>query len=217
MTSVDRLLKYLEFKGIKKSVFYSNTSLSNGYLDKVKELGADKIESIISIYDEINLDWLITGKGKMIRNIDDNKDVKFIPLYDSILVKNKNNTYTNPAIKAPVEYINAGDWFNDADAAMRVYGESMAPDYSSGSIIVMKELHDKQLILYGNDYVIETQEYRVLKRLQKGKSRNTVKAHSINKRHWEDGSLMFESIEVNLKDIKHLFLVLGVIGRFHSV
>lgn len=66
MSSVARILDFIEFQGLKKSEFYLKTGLSNGYLDKVKEVGADKIATIISTYPQLNLKWLITGKGKMI-------------------------------------------------------------------------------------------------------------------------------------------------------
>ncbi len=72
MSSVARVLEFIDSQGIKKSEFYLKTHFSNGYLDKVKELGADKIESIISAYPEINLTWLITGKGDMIAKKESN-------------------------------------------------------------------------------------------------------------------------------------------------
>ncbi len=66
MTSVDRIRAYIASRGIKKSEFYQKTNLSNGYIDKVRELGADKIESIVAAFPELNLYWLITGQGEML-------------------------------------------------------------------------------------------------------------------------------------------------------
>lgn len=86
MTSIDRIIKFIEFKGIKKSVFYKNTGLSNGYLDKVKELGADKILSIISFYTEINIEWLITGEGEMLKQEGNNESLG--------LLNESNTSYT---------------------------------------------------------------------------------------------------------------------------
>ena len=34
MTSRDRIIKYVEYKGISKNKFYKETGLSNGFLDK---------------------------------------------------------------------------------------------------------------------------------------------------------------------------------------
>lgn len=81
MTSVTRMLMYIDFKQIKKSEFYRKTKLSNGYLDKVKELGSDKVESIISIFPDINLEWLLTGRGEMIKK--EPTSEKFVPFDDA--------------------------------------------------------------------------------------------------------------------------------------
>ncbi len=65
MNSVERILAFLTQKGINKRQFYAKTGISNGYLDKVKDLGAAKLEQIISAYPEISLEWLATGSGTM--------------------------------------------------------------------------------------------------------------------------------------------------------
>lgn len=65
MNISDRILQYLEFKGITKNKFYVNVGLSNGFLDKKPNIGADKIERILEFYPDINLYWLILGSGPM--------------------------------------------------------------------------------------------------------------------------------------------------------
>lgn len=65
---VDRILQIIEYKGINKNKFYKETGLSNGFLDKVKDIGGNKIELILSSYPEIDPGWLITGKGNMIKS-----------------------------------------------------------------------------------------------------------------------------------------------------
>jgi repressor LexA len=63
---VDRVLRIIELKGLNKSQFYKETGLSNGFLDKVRDIGASKIEDILNAFPEINPTWLLTGKGDMI-------------------------------------------------------------------------------------------------------------------------------------------------------
>ncbi|HUX84385.1 MAG TPA: hypothetical protein VMV20_04080 [Chitinophagaceae bacterium] len=65
MNSTNRVLAFLIQKGISKRAFYTKTGISNGYLDKVKNLGAGKLEQIISAYPELSLEWLATGSGTM--------------------------------------------------------------------------------------------------------------------------------------------------------
>jgi hypothetical protein len=64
-TSVQRVKQYLEAKNISPSAFYSTTGLSNGYLNNVKVLGSDKLEIILKCYPDLNVLWVVTGKGSM--------------------------------------------------------------------------------------------------------------------------------------------------------
>jgi hypothetical protein len=68
-TSKSRLLEYLTFANEKKSVFYKKTGLGNGFLDKNDNINSDKLEIIISSYADLNLDWLVTGRGGMLRSL----------------------------------------------------------------------------------------------------------------------------------------------------
>jgi hypothetical protein len=63
----DRIIEYLEYKGISKYKFYKETGLSNGFLDKKGTIGADKCEIIYSHYPDLNLEWLITGQGEKLK------------------------------------------------------------------------------------------------------------------------------------------------------
>jgi phage repressor protein C with HTH and peptisase S24 domain len=48
--------------------------LSNGFLDKGESVSSDKLEIIGSIFLDLNLDWVITGKGEMFLPKDNNKE-----------------------------------------------------------------------------------------------------------------------------------------------
>lgn len=62
---VDRIMQLIDLKGINKRRFYLETGLSNGFLDKVKDIGASKIEQILNTYPDVNPIWLLTGTGQM--------------------------------------------------------------------------------------------------------------------------------------------------------
>lgn len=68
MSAKYNLLKYLEIKNEKKPDFYRKTGLSNGFLDKNEHISSKNLEIIISIYQDLNLYWLVTGKGDMFRS-----------------------------------------------------------------------------------------------------------------------------------------------------
>ncbi|NSW46608.1 MAG: hypothetical protein HPY79_12435, partial [Bacteroidales bacterium] len=62
-----RILQFINNKGITKYEFYKITKLSNGFLDKSGAIGSDKCEIICSYFPELNPEWLLTGKGPMLR------------------------------------------------------------------------------------------------------------------------------------------------------
>lgn len=63
-----RLLNYLSFKNISKRGFSEEIGLGNSYLTKVNNISGDVIEQIALKYKDLSMEWLIRGKGKMIRN-----------------------------------------------------------------------------------------------------------------------------------------------------
>lgn len=68
MTEKEKIKQYLDFKGIKKTRFYAETGLSNGFLESGKSLGTDKIKTIISKYPDLSLNWLIFDEGEMLKD-----------------------------------------------------------------------------------------------------------------------------------------------------
>lgn len=62
-----RIIQYLDLKGISKYKFYKLTDFSNGFLDKDGNIGSDKCEKIYYLFPDIDLNWLITGKGEMLK------------------------------------------------------------------------------------------------------------------------------------------------------
>ena len=64
----DRMLAYIKHKGIRPAEFERNAGLSNAYVQNLKNsIGADKLKSIASYYTDLNLEWLITGEGEMLK------------------------------------------------------------------------------------------------------------------------------------------------------
>lgn len=76
MKAIERIFQYIEKKKLNKSEFERNSKISNGYLSKQLRRKADIGESILNNILEncpdINPEWLLTGKGNMLK---DNKDI----------------------------------------------------------------------------------------------------------------------------------------------
>ena len=98
MGSKQRILEYLEINNIGKRDFSRDTGLSHTILNSGKNLGTDKLEKIISVYSDLNLYWVITGKGEVTLSLE---QIEILNL-DSILFDKMNldKTFQLNLIKA---------------------------------------------------------------------------------------------------------------------
>jgi hypothetical protein len=112
----------------------------------------------------------------------------------------------------PSEWIDPGDWFKNATAALRHYGDSMIV-YPAGCILALKEVQDRRLIVPGKDYVIETSEYRITKKIQLCSAPEYIRAYSTNEEKYDDGALKHQPFDIPLSLIGRLFEVLGYVVK----
>jgi phage repressor protein C with HTH and peptisase S24 domain len=186
MTSVTRTLEFIDFKKIKKSNFYELTGLSNGYLDKVKELGADKMERILSFFPELNSYWLITGRGSMLVS---NKPVVLpdgIPIYDIEASAGSVVLFSDMSKEVPLGYISIPN-IPKCDGAIKVVGDSMYPLIKSGDLAIYKIIESTNSIIFGEmylvDFTLEHEDYLMTKYVKKSKIPENVLLVSYNKHH----------------------------------
>ena len=70
MRTIDRLQEYLTRKDISNYTFERNCAIANGYLNKQLKgkgtIGSEIIERITDKYKDLNITWLLTGKGQML-------------------------------------------------------------------------------------------------------------------------------------------------------
>jgi hypothetical protein len=68
-TAREQLIKFLEYLHIGQNAFEKKVGIANGYISHNKgSIGSDIISKIMEGYPELNAEWLITGKGKMLKS-----------------------------------------------------------------------------------------------------------------------------------------------------
>jgi transcriptional regulator with XRE-family HTH domain len=68
MNVKQRLKKYIESQKITIVDFEKSINVSNGYVNSIsKNIGIDKINKILEIYPNLNLDWLFSGNEEMLK------------------------------------------------------------------------------------------------------------------------------------------------------
>ena len=185
-------------------------------------------DKVFSKCEHLNLDWLLTGRGSMLKSErkspmggkEGGKEAvlpakkNLIPFYEDVsTIGGLNDCLANTESNAPTEWIDAGDWFPEATAAIRHYGDSMI-EYPSGSILALKRVCNPQLIMNGRNYVIETTEYRVTKQLQD--DGDHFIAYSTNRDTYPDGRQIHAPFSVPKGEIRYIYLVLGCVTKEYS-
>ena len=67
-----------------------------------------------------------------------------------------------------------------ADFAMQVTGDSMSPEYPSGSVIICKKINEQAFIEWGKVFVLDTANGAVIKSVRKTENDNEVECVSLN-------------------------------------
>lgn len=72
----ERILYFIEYQGEKKENFFQELGLSYANfkgIQKKSALNSDAIDKILTKYSELNAEWLLTGRGDMLREVYSNK------------------------------------------------------------------------------------------------------------------------------------------------
>jgi len=96
MTLKDRLTAYLKYKGVNNSEFGRIVGVSNAYISSIrKSIQPDKMSKISENFPDLNMSWLMTGEGEMLRPTIHQKigNVKDSVLEEVNVVKGDPNAY----------------------------------------------------------------------------------------------------------------------------
>lgn len=71
LKTIDRLMQFIRFAGLSARQFDLSIGASNGYTLRMQKnnasIGSDVIENILKAYPQLNVVWLITGEGEMLK------------------------------------------------------------------------------------------------------------------------------------------------------
>jgi phage repressor protein C with HTH and peptisase S24 domain len=67
-----------------------------------------------------------------------------------------------------------------ADYAIQVTGDSMSPEYPSGSMILIKRINEKAFVEWGKTYVLDTENGAVIKTIRRTDNPDVIECVSLN-------------------------------------
>lgn len=197
---------------LSKREFHIDQNLSRG--GTISLLNALKIlDSEDSMVAEEQATY--TSKRMLQKN---NSEISKIPFFDAEAAASDVSMEMTP-ISAPAGTIDVGDLLRDSKAALRVYGNSMIPNYPPGCVVGLVPSEDS-FIEPGEVYVIETRDKRLVKRLfyKNDESESPyLTCYSDNIMTFDGGArhgkLAYPPFDIPKADIMRLFSVTGVIKR----
>jgi len=184
----ERLVSFLNYRKLSQSKFEKLIGAGNGYVNNIsKGIGGEKLQRILSYFPELNSGWLMTGVGSMLNNAENTPLPNHIPLIPTYARAGKFDDFTTQVSKYDYEKVISP--LKHAEFAITVYGDSMAPEFVSGSQVHIMKVNEKAFLEWGKVYVLDTCNGTVLKKIFKTDKENVIRCSSINKE--------YEDFEVN--------------------
>lgn len=208
-----RLDNYMKYKGLNDNKITVDTGISNGLIGKARVRGAlsqENISKILYKYSELDANWLLTGKGEMLKSekttaqlVQD--DSLGIPLVGVSAIGGFGSNSFSILPQDVKEYYKIPKFANKKiDFMIEVEGSSMYPKYSSGDIVACTIISESSFIQWNKTHVIATQEQGIIiKRVKKGVTDESLCMVSDN--------VSYDPFEVPKNEINGLALVVGVI------
>lgn len=156
----------------------------------------------------IRPNWLITGEGPMLNETSTSAQgtntATLVPLLPISAQGGTLNDFVLAVEERDCEKIISP--IGKVDFAITVSGDSMAPEFPSGSQVLIKKINERAFIDWGRTYVLDTCNGTVIKKLMPSDSGDSalVKCVSINP--------AYPPFEVNLHDVYGIYRVMLVMA-----
>ena len=208
----ERLIEFIKYKGLSLSKFEKYVGLSNGYVYNIsKGIGSDKLQRILAKFPELNQDWIISGEGEMLKSAPEiasaqNESMKE---YETWLLPMDSHGGSLSGIPADGTLLQNCERvispIKGVDFAISVYGDSMAPEYPSGSRVLIKRINPESFIEWGRTYVLDTCNGVLIKEVLHCQRDGYITCHSINT------DPKYSDFDIPMTDVYGMYRVLMVL------
>ena len=212
-----RLIDIAKYKGVSVRAFEELCGLNRGNISNLAingNIGSDKLSKIIDAIPEIDSEWLLTGRGKMlaegiqrgwpISQLDNNTEIEMRPRIPLDAAAGSLSILAESVSDAECERYPVIPRFPRYDFTIMVKGDSMEPEFQSGDEIACRLIDQPSFIQWGRPHVLDTTQGVVLKRIYN--NTNTILCHSDNN--------LYQDFEIPKGDILHIAIVVGTVRLY---
>ena len=151
-----------------------------------------------------NLEWLIRGVGDVMGSAADvSSGVYTVP---AIPLSAAGGSLRDISCEGVIPYETVVSPVNNADFAIGVYGDSMAPTYPSGSRVFIRKIDHNSFISWGSVFVLDTINGIYIKEVQRGHNEEYIRCVSHNQ------SGRYPDFEMPIRDIFGMYRVIACVS-----
>lgn len=213
----DRLKLYCSYKSMRISRFEQAAGLSNGFINSIRRRPSDtKLEQIERAHPDLNMNWLLSGEGEMLKGeatatttpAERSTGYRLVPMFN---LDARGGFANNDAVDV-AEYVTDHIPFKDAetsDICVPISGNSMAPTYCAGSIVLLHPVECwSDFLELGQVYMIVLKDgRRLIKELRSSEEDKKSKYLCVSH------NPTFDPVELPKDLISRVFLVRAVYAK----
>ena len=202
------ILQYLATKGTTPYEFYKKSGVTRGVLNQNNGISEENIARFLAYAPDVNVEWLITGRGSMMGNNEKELTTQDIndgaPYYDVDFIGGFDEVFNDQTVNPELSITNgicprAQLWCN-------ITGHSMEPTISNGDIIALRQCSIDD-IQYGEIYAVVMDSFRTVKMLRRSETPGMIRFVPVN-------TADFDPQDFPVKRILKIYEVVGCLRRF---
>lgn len=210
-----RIRRMLKHFNVSENSLASRLGISQTTINSALKDGKDSVSSKILAgirenFEEINIDWLLTGEGEMLKT-ETEAQLPVLSYTDGVPYYDEDFLLGFAEIGSPYsenpDYLIRMPGYEKATLWCNASGHSMEPEISNGDIVALQRVEDFSFLPFGDVYgIITTNGMRTIKRLGRSAHEGCYRLIPTNKEYDEQ--------EIPVAKIAMVYRVMGAMKPF---
>lgn len=207
-----RLSEFMKYKRISQAkmaeALGTGQSAISAAIRGTRQITTGMTARIQAIHPELNIEWLKTGEGEMIREETPSPEISYtdgVPYYDEDFLLGFSEIIASGSERP--QYLIRMPGYENATLWCNASGHSMEPEINHGDIIALQRIEDFSFLPFGDLYgIITTNGMRTIKRLGRSQTPGCYRLIPTNPE--------YDHQDIPINKIAVVYRVLGAMKQF---